>query len=177
MNLKGIACGFAVVAALVASVYFSAHTTNNNPVVNAKFAASTLIQPVISPIAVSKPSVHNTIGADTVGFYGQSLMSTSDAHKRIELIRALGSATLNRNKTGVGLREPQTVEILAAAYGRESEPAVKIEIVNAVSEFNVPEAAELLNRAIADTDRTVRQAAQEAKTRREIRQLFANCCE
>lgn len=177
MNLKGIACGFGVVATLVASVYFSAHATNNNPVVNAKFSTSTLISPMQTPIVRSSPSVPNTIGADTVGFYGQSLISTSDAKKRIELIQALGSAATTRTKTGVGLHEPQTIEILDGQYGRESDPDVKIAIVNAVSEFNVPEAAELLNRAIVDSNFAVRQAAQQAKERRQIRLFFNHCCE
>jgi hypothetical protein len=174
MNLKGLACGFSVVAALVASVYFSAHATNNNPVVNAKFSTSMLITPVQTPIVRTSPSVSNTIGADTVSFYGQSLISTPDAKKRIQLIEELGSAT--HANTGVGLREPQSIEILDAQFGRESSTDVKIAIVNQVSEFNVPQAVELLNRAIADSNPAVRQAAQQAKERRRIR-LFLNCCE
>lgn len=180
MNLKGFACGFLVVTAVVASAIYGASASltnaNANPVINKPLLASELFTPDTSVVPL--PTAPNTkVGADMVGFYGQTLMSAPNAEKRMELIRALGTTgTANRNN-GVGLREPQAVEILDAQFGRESNPRVRIEIVNALVGFNVPEAAELLNRALDDGDPAVRQAAQQAKELRRIRQFFATCCE
>jgi HEAT repeat protein len=74
------------------------------------------------------------------------------------------------------VREPQAFEILAAAYAEETDVRVKIAIVESLSEFTVPEAAELLNRAIEDSNPAVREAAQQAKRKRDMRLLFTRCC-
>lgn len=65
--------------------------------------------------------------------------------------------------------EPQILEYLGAAYARESDSVVKVAIVQSLSEFNTPAAAELIGRALEDSDMTVRTAALNAKSQRQRR--------
>ena len=111
--------------------------------------------------------------ATQVSSYGRAILTTSDADKRLELVHAIGN-TASTTPGEVGLREPQAIEILTAAYQIEQDQRVKMEIINTVSKFSVPEAAELLNRATGDSDTAVRLSAQQAKARRLMRQHFAN---
>jgi hypothetical protein len=111
-----------------------------------------------------------------VASVGRAILTTADATKRIQLVRTIG-CTASTSSRDVGAREPQAVEILTAAFQVEQDPRVKLEIINTVSKFSVPEAAELLNRATADSDNAVRQSAQQAKARRLLRQQFAKGCE
>ena len=179
MNLKVMASGFAVAALLIASSVYGVIATNSNPVVNERFSMSTLTKPSpITPRAnAAKPQdLPPAVGADVVGFYGQTLLSTEDVSTRLQLIRNLRTAGPAAKNGSVGVREPQAFEILAAAYAEETDVRVKIAIVESLSEFTVPEAAELLNRASEDSNPAVREAAQQAKQKRDMRLLFTRCC-
>lgn len=145
MKLNPLPTGFFILVALAAALTFGALSAARN-----------------APVP-----------ADQVASYGRAILTTSDANQRIEIVRAIGNTASTRSGE-VGMREPQAIEILAAAYQIERDERVKMEIINTVSKFSVPEAAELLNRATGDSDVAVRQSAQQAKARRLLRQQFAN---
>lgn len=160
MNLKGIACGF-VVSVLAATAAYTF-------IGNRDFA--------FAPNESESHSARSGIaGADVIHGLGKPLLRSQDVATRAELTKTLRDAATFRHSgsTRPGPREPQAFEILSAAYARETDAGVKVEIINAVAEFNVPEAAELLNRAAEDVDSVVRTAAREAKTRRELRLQLA----
>ncbi len=116
-------------------------------------------------------------GAELIHDIGQPLLQSSDATQRQALTKAMREAATNKAAGSPNVREPQALDILTAAYLREQSSAVKIEIISSLSEFSIPEAAELINRALEDGDPAVRKAAQQAKIRRDRRMIFSRCCE
>lgn len=160
MNLKGLAFGFLVVACTALATAIAVHARFGKTIPTA-FGGER--QPVV--------------GADTIHTLAQPLLRNPDANTRLEIAKTLRDLAKAPHGATPGPREPQTVDILGAAFARETDSRVKIEIVNTLSEFSIPEAAELLNRALEDGDPAVRDAAQQAKIRRERRMLFARCCE
>jgi hypothetical protein len=168
MGLKGLALGILIVAS-AASVLTTSGAIAQFGNSNDNFVPlPTAQQPAEANIGV--------IGADVIHSLGQPLLGTSDAQTRLKSVKTLEEFTKQKSDA-IGPREPQALDILAAAYSRETDAAVKIAIIGAVAEFSIPEAAELLNRAMEDGDSAVRKAAQHAKTRRDIRMTFARCCE
>lgn len=180
MKLKGIAYGFLVLtlAALAALAYVA--RANNHVIVGPQHRISPLsLAPLVdlrlaAPPTLSEPA---PVSADLVSAHGQLLLRATNADTRVSLVKQLHSFAGPAPDAAIGPREPQTLDILAAAFARESDAQVKVEIVNALSDFNAPEAAEFLNRAIEDGNPAVRNAAQQAKIRRDRRLLFARCCE
>lgn len=187
MSVRSIAYGLLALACLATVAYVVTRSGINLAGPQQRFAplstSSFVAVPsnTINPSNAANPSTEqaltrSAIGADTVSAFGNSLLHSTDAAQRRELVKVLQAAAHTQDNA-IHPREPQTLDILAAAYSLEKDVSVKVEIVNALSEFNAPEAAELLNRALEDDNVVVRKAAQHAKIRRERRLLFARCCE
>lgn len=105
----------------------------------------------------------------------QSLTSDPDPAVRAAVATTVGNlaARRNRGSAAPGPQEPMMVEGLAASFDLESNPAVRRCLVEAAGQFNHSEAATVLNKALVDADPSVREAAQEARLRRERRLLSA----
>lgn len=116
----------------------------------------------------------DTLTPPVVHALGQPLLHDRDAGLRQQAIDALTQLASRHNSTSrVAAHEPQCLAILDAAYTREKDPNVRRSIVHSVGELNDPEAVDLLNRALADPNPAVREAAQIAKNKREQRLLVA----
>ncbi len=140
--------------------------------------APTLPPPAAPSFTQLPETTPKVAGAELIHDLGQPLLKSDDATQRQTLTKAIrDAATSKPRQSSPNLREPQALDILSAAYFQETSSAVKIEIISALSEFSIPEAAELINRALEDGDPAVRQAAQQAKVRRDRRILFSRCCE
>jgi HEAT repeat protein len=116
-----------------------------------------------------------TISSEVVQSLGRSLRTDTDPSVRAAVAATIGelAAKQNANSAGPGDKEPQMLELLSAAYGAESNPAVRARIMQAAGEFKEPAAVALLNRGLVDPDPGVRESAQMAKLSRYKKLLVA----
>lgn len=177
---RGFAYAFlALTIAGLAAIAFYARTQTRIIVGPQQRMSPLSIAPLVDLRLAAPPALPEAapVGADLVSAHGQLLLRATNPDTRRSLVKQLQEFTSPAPDASIGPREPQTLDILAAAYARETDVSVKVEIVTALSDFNAPEAAEFLTRALEDGDPAVRKAAQQAKLRRDRRLLFARCCE
>lgn len=111
------------------------------------------------------------VDSNIIQSLSQSLATDADPTVRAAVAGTLGNLAErgNRGRATPGTQEPMMLEALSAAYEREANPSVRRCMVEAAGQFNHPEAATLLAKALADADPAVREAAQEARLKRERR--------
>ncbi len=116
-----------------------------------------------------------TVNSNVVQSLSRALISDPDPTVRASVATTLGTLAARRNRgtTTVGLQEPLMMEAVSAAFDRESNASVRRCLVESAGQFNDPAAANLLSKALLDPDPSVREAAQEAKLRRDRRQVAA----
>ncbi|HEY9868261.1 MAG TPA: HEAT repeat domain-containing protein [Candidatus Obscuribacterales bacterium] len=112
-----------------------------------------------------------TVNSNIIQSLSQSLATDADPSVRAAVAGTFGNLAErgNRGRATPGTQEPMMLEALSAAYDREANPSVRRCIVEAAGQFNHPEAATLLAKALVDADPAVREAAQEARLKRERR--------
>lgn len=117
-----------------------------------------------------------SVTPDLVHQLSQPLLKDGDAAVRKEVaeaMRQLAARHCDDSQLRPAQFEPQMLEILLAAFNRENDATVRINIVKAAGEMNHPDALLILDKAAADNNPAVREAAQGARRDRERRMLAA----
>lgn len=100
---------------------------------------------------------------------GQPLLFAADPALRSDAAAALATLARRCQETNPkgALHEPQMLDLLSTALDKETNADVKRTIIAAIADFRFPEAATILNRAAADPNPAIREAAREAKIKRD----------
>jgi hypothetical protein len=116
-----------------------------------------------------------TVNSYQIQHLSRALTSDPDPSVRAAVATTFGeiAARHSQGTARPGPQEPQMIEALSAAFDRESNASVRRCIIQAAAEFNDAQAAYVLTKALVDVDPSVREAAQEARLKRERRKLAA----
>lgn len=102
-----------------------------------------------------------------------ALQNDADPTIRASTANALQKIALNQQKKAAEISparnvEPQLLEILETAYSKEKNGSVRRVIVEAAAKLSYPHASYFIKRAETDPDPSVREAAQKARTERDL---------
>lgn len=116
-----------------------------------------------------------SVTPDLVHQLGQPLLKDRDAAIRKEVADVMRQLAVRHTADELqpAQFEPQMLEILLAAYNRETDATVRINIVRAAGQMNHPDALLILDKGTSDANPAVREAAQESRTERDRRMLVA----
>ncbi len=108
------------------------------------------------------------VSAELVHNVGNPLLFDSDPIIRADAASALSvlARRCQESSHRGASHEPQMLDLLATALEQETSADVKRTIIDAVASFLYPEAAAILDKAASDADPSIREAAQEAKIKR-----------